>query len=349
MGTCNSKRRDELKPLKGDPCFLGEKVVPSQYTVCVAETADPKETESNIKYCSVEERYIVGNELGSGGFSVVKEGTEKVTRRKVAIKFINKNAVNPDELKMLAREIEIMTKIQHKNVLQLIEVYDTETQIAIVMELVNGGELFNKIVEKGSYSEEEARNVIRQLIEGVDYLHNKGIAHRDLKPENLLCSENERGMVIKIADFGLSKAFLNGSMLGTSCGTPDYAAPEVLRMEGTYDNSVDMWSVGVITYVVLSGYLPFYGKTQPQLFEKILNAEYRFPTTEWKKVSSEAKDFIRKLLVLETDKRYTAKQCLEHPWLKMDTVGVTGESISVAGQDYINNYVANREKLTMSR
>lgn len=285
---------------------------------------------------SVEQKYDVGRELGRGGFSVVKEGKDRQTGERVAIKFIEKRYVDQEELKLLGREIDIMKKVQHRNVLRLFEIYETENHLSLVMELVNGGELFYKIVDKGSYSEGEARDIIRQLVEGVDYLHNKGIAHRDLKPENLLCSESEEGVVIKIADFGLSKGFSNGSILDTSCGTPDYAAPEVLSMDGAYDKSVDLWSMGVITYVVLCGFPPFYGNNQPQLFEKILNAEYDFPDPEWTNISDEAKDFIQHLLVLDVHKRYTTKQCLEHPWLKEAGKTLAGNiNIGTKMQEYL--------------
>jgi len=291
--------------------------------------------EVTHKSGSVESKFEIGKELGRGGFSVVREGVDRATGEKVAIKFIEKKFVDQEELKLLGREIDIMKKVQHRNVLRLIEIYETDSALSLVMELVNGGELFYKIVDKGSYSEREARDIIRQLVEGVDYLHGKGIAHRDLKPENLLCSESEEGVVIKIADFGLSKAFANGSVLETSCGTPDYAAPEVLRMDGAYDKSVDLWSMGVITYVVLCGFPPFYGKTQAHLFEKILNADYDFPDPEWTNISEAAKDFIRHLLVLDIEKRYTTKQCLEHPWLQ--ATGLEG-NINVTNKDYMKNY-----------
>jgi len=290
---------------------------------------------------SVESKYELGKELGRGGFSIVREGTDRTTGEKIAIKFIEKKFVDQEELKLLGREIDIMKKVNHRNVLRLIEIYETDQHLSLVMELVNGGELFYKIVDKGSYSERDARDIVRQLVEGVDYLHEKGIAHRDLKPENLLCSENSEGVVIKIADFGLSKAFSGGSVLETSCGTPDYAAPEVLRMEGAYDKSVDLWSMGVITYVLLCGFPPFYGKTQAQLFEKILNAEYDFPDPEWTNISAEAKDFIDHLLLLDISKRNTTKECLKHPWLKMETA-MQG-NIQVASANYMQDYTKRKD------
>jgi len=291
----------------------------------------------------VEEYYDLQEELGKGGFSVVRKAINKSTGQAVAIKFIDKKMIgNKEELELIQREIDIMKKVQHPNVLCLIERFESPERLALVMELVTGGELFYKIVDNGSYSERDARNIVRQLVEGVDYLHGLGIAHRDLKPENLLCTDGDPGvdMIIKIADFGLSKVFNDGSVLVTSCGTPDYAAPEVLRMEGTYDSQVDTWSVGVITYVLLCGFPPFYGKTQNILFDKILRADYDFPDPEWSYVSDSAKDFIQKLLVIEPEQRYTTKQCLEHPWLKSDELTGKDDVIQV---DKIKTYYANRK------
>jgi len=290
---------------------------------------------------AVEDKYELGQELGRGGFSIVREGKNKTTGEKVAVKFIEKKFVDQEELKLLQREIDIMARVQHRNVLRLFEIFDTDHKLSLVMELVNGGELFYKIVDKGSYSEVEARDIVRQLVEGVDYLHNQGIAHRDLKPENLLCSETEDGVVIKIADFGLSKAFSGESALETSCGTPDYAAPEVLRMDGAYDKSVDLWSIGVITYVLLCGFPPFYGKSQAQLFEKILNADFDFPEPEWTQISAEAKDFINNLLVLDVKHRYNTKQCLDHPWLKALASNMTA-NIHLTNKTYLNEYVKRK-------
>jgi len=222
---------------------------------------------------------------------------------------------------LLSREIDIMKKVDHPNVLSLKEIFENSKQLTLVMELITGGELFFKIVDRGCYSEKDAANIVRQIVSGVKYLHSLGIAHRDLKPENLLCNGDNDNMQIKIADFGLSKIFAGGQQLETSCGTPDYAAPEVLTGEHAYDKSVDLWSVGVITYVLLCGYPPFYASSQPALFDKICKAKYDFPPTEWDFISDIAKDFIRNLLVLNPQKRLTAEECLMHPFLgdKLET------------------------------
>jgi len=240
---------------------------------------------------------------------------------------------------ILSREIDIMKRLDHPNVLKLKEVFETKQEIALVMELINGGELFYKIVEKGNYSEQDAASIVKQTVEGVCYLHKHGIAHRDLKPENLLCSEDDKYQPFRIviADFGLSKSFESAN-LETSCGTPEYVAPEVISAEGTYDKQVDMWSIGVITYVLLCGFSPFFSSTQTALFQKILRVDYSFPNPEWSTISEQAKDFIRKLLVKEPEKRASAQDCLAHPWLN----GSSGGSASLSTSSKLTEYNQNR-------
>jgi len=315
MGCLNSK---EAKPKDTKSTSTPTKE-PAQSTSTTRTEKKSEIIDKTATQNSVEELYKVGEEIGRGAFSVVKKGTHKKTSEDVAIKFIEKKFVDKQDLMLLAREIDIMKKVDHANVLKLKEVFETDDTIALVMELVTGGELFYKIVEKGNYSEKDAANIVAQMINGVDYLHDQGIAHRDLKPENLLCSGEDdpeyRPFRVVIADFGLSKIFDSGEALETSCGTPDYVAPEVITAEGSYDKSVDMWSCGVITYVLLCGFSPFLSSTQTGLFEKIIKVEYDFPDPEWTNISAEAKDFIRHLLVKDPNERWTAKQCKQHPWL----------------------------------
>jgi len=195
------------------------------------------------------------------------------------------------------------------------EVIDSTDTLYLILEFASGGELFDAIVKKGSYSETDAAKIIRQILEAIQYVHNHGIAHRDLKPENLLLVQSETGEdIIKIADFGLSKDF-GAEQLQTSCGTPDYVAPEVLMGE-PYDMGVDIWSIGVISYVLLCGFPPFYGDSQKELFENIMNGTYDFPDPEWTEVSDQAKDFIKKILVVDVEKRASAEECLQHEWIK---------------------------------
>jgi len=280
-----------------------------------------------VKDEPIEDYYVLGKEIGRGGFSVVREGTHIKTGVKYAIKCISKEQMeSEDEIKLLLREVQIMKKISHPNVLKLYEVFEDASNFYLVTELVTGKELFDKIVEKGNYTEKDAANIVRQIISAVEYLHENGIAHRDLKPENLLSAGGGEDEVIKIADFGFSKNF-GEEKLKTSCGSPGYVAPEVLTNED-YDSSVDMWSVGVIIYILLCGYPPFYADNAPALFKKIMEVKYDFDDPSWEEVSEEAKDLIRHLLVKDPKQRWTAKQCAAHPWVR----GVAGKATDFSKQ-----------------
>jgi len=273
---------------------------------------------------SIEKKYGFGEVIGKGAFSEVFEGFDRTSKEKFAIKVVKKKHIKK---KFLEREINIMMKIRHKGILLCHEVYETDTTIYLVLELVHGGELYDKIVDDGEYTEDETKVILLQVLDAVEYLHQQGIAHRDLKPENILCVEkkkNKRGTRferLKIADFGLSKMFTAEDMV-SQVGSPTYVAPEVLltsEQKPSYDKAVDMWSVGVITYVLLTGCFPFYNedKDYAALYEKIIKVEYVWPDKP--KLTADAKGFIQKLLVRDPEKRFTPAQCRAHPWLK-DTV-----------------------------
>jgi len=251
--------------------------------------------------------------IGSGSFSVVKKGRHKTTKKEYAIKCIQKRFI---KIHLLEREINIMQKLKHPHILPLIEVFENKDYIFLVLELVTGGELFDRIVEKGNYTEKDATNIVKQILSAVQYLHSEGVVHRDLKPENLLCNDDKDGNIhIYVADFGLSRLFNEDEQLTTYCGSPEYVAPEVLAC-APYEKAVDLWSVGVITYILLTGFLPFYDKNHAVLFEKIQNVEYNWD--DCPEVSPAAKHFIQHLLVKDPKKRYTAEQALAHPWVKGD-------------------------------
>jgi len=220
--------------------------------------------------------------------------------------------MNKDQKTLLEREIAVMAKLKHPNIVELIEAYDTPKYTYLVLELVYGGELFDEIINRAEpYYEDDAKAMVRQLMLAAEYMHAMGIAHRDLKPENLLLSEDKK--TLKISDFGLSKDFTS-EKLTTSCGTAIYVAPEVL-MATSYDTGCDIWSLGVITYILLSAHVPFDGLTENEVFEKILRAAYSFPKKLFEHISEDAKDFISKIFVVDTKNRMDATQCLEHPWL----------------------------------
>ncbi|XP_050414133.1 calcium/calmodulin-dependent protein kinase type 1 isoform X2 [Patella vulgata] len=181
------------------------------------------------------------------------------------------------------------------------------------MELVTGGELFDRIVEKGSYTEKDASLLIKQVLEAVDFMHERGVVHRDLKPENLLYYSADPDSKIMISDFGLSKMEDSGIM-ATACGTPGYVAPEVLAQK-PYGKAVDCWSIGVISYILLCGYPPFYDENDAMLFQQILKAEFEFDSPYWDDISESAKEFIRKLMCKDPNLRNTCKQAIAHPWI----------------------------------
>jgi calcium/calmodulin-dependent protein kinase I len=264
----------------------------------------------------INDVYDVGDELGKGGFSIVYQAVRKSDKTKWAVKVIDKEALK-DDIKLLKREVEIMKQVNHNNILKLNEIYEDEQKVYIVMELVQGSELFDRVVDKGFYTEKQAKNIVLQILSAIAYLHNVGIAHRDLKPENLLCSGDGDEEVVKLADFGLAKMFNGEEELMTSCGTPGYVAPEVLLCE-SYDKGVDMWGIGIITFILLAGYPPFYAEDDTAMFERIMNCDYDFEDECWDDVSDVAKDFIQKLLVKDPEQRLNAEEAQEHPWLSTD-------------------------------
>uniref|UniRef100_A0A8V5HAP5 Uncharacterized protein n=1 Tax=Melopsittacus undulatus TaxID=13146 RepID=A0A8V5HAP5_MELUD len=255
--------------------------------------------------------------LGTGAFSEVVLAEEKATRKLVAIKCITKKALEGKETS-IENEIAVLHKIKHPNIVALDDIYESSTHLYLIMQLVSGGELFDRIVEKGFYTERDASALIRQILDAVKYLHDMGIVHRDLKPENLLYYSMDEDSKIMISDFGLSKIEGCGSVMSTACGTPGYVAPEVLAQK-PYSKAVDCWSIGVIAYILLCGYPPFYDENDAKLFEQILRAEYEFDSPYWDDISDSAKDFIQHLMEKDPCKRFTCEQALQHPWIAGDT------------------------------
>lgn len=234
----------------------------------------------------------------------------------VAIKCIDKKALKGKE-ESLENEIKVLRKLRHSNIVQLYDTYDEKQYMYLVMELVTGGELFDRIVEKGSFTERDASVLMRQVLEAVAFMHENGVVHRDLKPENLLYYDQKEDSKIMISDFGLSKTEESGVM-ATACGTPGYVAPEVLQQK-PYGKAVDVWSIGVITYILLCGYPPFYDENDANLFAQIIHGEYEFDSPYWDEISDSAKDFISHLMCCNPDQRFTCQQALVHPWITGDT------------------------------
>ncbi|CAL8291619.1 unnamed protein product [Boreogadus saida] len=255
--------------------------------------------------------------LGTGAFSEVVMARERATSKMVAIKCIPKKALKGKETS-IENEIAVLRKIKHENIVALEDIYESHNHLYLIMQLVSGGELFDRIVEKGFYTEMDASRLIRQVLDAVNYLHSMGIVHRDLKPENLLYFNPLDDSKIMISDFGLSKMEGTGDVMATACGTPGYVAPEVLAQK-PYSKAVDCWSIGVIAYILLCGYPPFYDENDSKLFEQILKADYEFDAPYWDDISDSAKDFISNLMEKDPEKRFTCDQSLEHPWIAGDT------------------------------
>lgn len=252
--------------------------------------------------------YKLGKTLGIGAFGKVKVAVHVLTGHKVAIKILNRKKIkNMDMEEKVRREIKILRLFMHPHIIRLYEVIETTTDIFVVMEYVKCGELFDHIVEKGRLQEEEARNFFQQIIAGVEYCHKNKVCHRDLKPENLLLDAKYN---VKIADFGLSNIMQDGHLLKTSCGSPNYAAPEVISGKLYAGPEVDVWSCGVILYALLCGTLPFDDENIPNLFKKIKGGIYTLPSH----LSALARDLIPRMLVVDPIKRMTIPQIRQHPW-----------------------------------
>lgn len=258
-------------------------------------------------------KYELGKTIGEGSFAKVKVAKNVETGDVVAIKILDREQVLRHKMvEQLKREISTMKLIKHPNVIKIFEVMASKTKIYIVIEFVDGGELFDKIAKHGRLREDEARRYFQQLINAVDYCHSRGVFHRDLKPENLLLDSHG---VLKVSDFGLSalsQQLQGDGLLHTACGTPNYVAPEVLKDKGYDGTASDVWSCGVILYVLMAGYLPFDETSLMALYLKICSADFTFPS--W--FSSGAKKLIKRILDPEPLTRITVAEIIEDEWFK---------------------------------
>ncbi|XP_069480507.1 death-associated protein kinase 2 isoform X2 [Ambystoma mexicanum] len=307
-----------------------------------------------FKQQKVEDVYEIGEELGSGQFAIVKKCKEKSTGIEYAAKFIKKRqsrasrrGVRREEIE---REVDILQHVQHPNIVTLHDVYENRTDVVLILELVSGGELFDFLAQKESLSEEEATRFIKQILDGVSYLHAKKIAHFDLKPENImLLDKNIPIPHIKLIDFGLAHKREDGVEFKNIFGTPEFVAPEIINYE-PLGLPADLWSIGVITYILLSGASPFLGDTKQETLANITAVSYEFDEEFFSHTSDLAKDFIRKLLVKDTRKRLSIKEALTHPWItpvdKRQAM-VRRESV-INLENFKKQYARRRWKLTIS-
>uniref|UniRef100_A0A8C2P0N5 non-specific serine/threonine protein kinase n=1 Tax=Capra hircus TaxID=9925 RepID=A0A8C2P0N5_CAPHI len=275
---------------------------------------------STFRQEDVEDHYEMGEELGSGQFAIVRKCRQKGTGKEYAAKFIKKRRLSSSRRGVsreeIEREVNILREIRHPNIITLHDIFENRTDVVLILELVSGGELFDFLAEKESLTEDEATQFLKQILDGVHYLHSKRIAHFDLKPENImLLDKNVPNPRIKLIDFGIAHKIEAGNEFKNIFGTPEFVAPEIVNYE-PLGLEADMWSIGVITYILLSGASPFLGETKQETLTNISAVNYDFDEEYFSNTSELAKDFIRRLLVKDPKRRMTIAQSLEHSWIK---------------------------------
>ncbi|XP_072196847.1 calcium/calmodulin-dependent protein kinase type II subunit gamma isoform X3 [Excalfactoria chinensis] len=261
------------------------------------------------------DEYQLYEELGKGAFSVVRRCVKKSSSQEYAAKIINTKKLSARDHQKLEREARICRLLKHPNIVRLHDSISEEGFHYLVFDLVTGGELFEDIVAREYYSEADASHCIHQILESVNHIHQHDIVHRDLKPENLLLASKCKGAAVKLADFGLAIEVQGEQQAWFGfAGTPGYLSPEVLRKD-PYGKPVDIWACGVILYILLVGYPPFWDEDQHKLYQQIKAGAYDFPSPEWDTVTPEAKNLINQMLTINPAKRITADQALKHPWV----------------------------------
>ncbi|XP_032359064.1 calcium/calmodulin-dependent protein kinase type II delta chain isoform X9 [Etheostoma spectabile] len=261
------------------------------------------------------DEYQLYEELGKGAFSVVRRCVKKSSGQEYAAKIINTKKLSARDHQKLEREARICRLLKHPNIVRLHDSISEEGFHYLVFDLVTGGELFEDIVAREYYSEADASHCISQILESVNHIHQHDIVHRDLKPENLLLASKMKGAAVKLADFGLAIEVQGDQQAWFGfAGTPGYLSPEVLRKD-PYGKPVDIWACGVILYILLVGYPPFWDEDQHKLYQQIKAGAYDFPSPEWDTVTPEAKNLINQMLTINPAKRITAEQALKHPWI----------------------------------
>ncbi|MFS7908370.1 putative protein kinase CAMK-CDPK family [Helianthus anomalus] len=269
---------------------------------------------------NLKDFYMLGKKLGNGQFGTTYLCVEKKTSKQFACKSIAKRKLlTDDDIVDVKREIEIMHHLSgHPNVVSIKGAYEDSISVYLVMELCAGGELFDRIIDKSYYSEQKAADLAKTIVSVIEGCHSLGVMHRDLKPENFLFVDDDEDSVMKIIDFGLSSFFKPGEIFTDVVGSPYYVAPEVLLKY--YGPEADIWSAGVIIYVLLCGVPPFYADTEEDIFEEVLHGKLDFSIDPWPKISESAKDLVKKMLVRDRKKRITAHEVLCHPWISVDGV-----------------------------
>ncbi|XP_011923955.1 PREDICTED: myosin light chain kinase, smooth muscle isoform X2 [Cercocebus atys] len=309
------------------------------------EVSDDDEKESEVDYRTVtinteqkvSDVYDIEERLGSGKFGQVFRLVEKKTRKIWAGKFFK--AYSAKEKENIRQEISIMNCLHHPKLVQCVDAFEEKANIVMVLEIVSGGELFERIIDEDfELTERECIKYMRQISEGVEYIHKQGIVHLDLKPENIMCV-NKTGTRIKLIDFGLARRLENAGSLKVLFGTPEFVAPEVINYE-PIGYATDMWSIGVICYILVSGLSPFMGDNDNETLANVTSATWDFDDEAFDEISDDAKDFISNLLKKDMKNRLDCTQCLQHPWLMKDTKNMEAKKLS---KDRMKKYMARRK------
>jgi len=286
----------------------------------------------------LRDHYRIGKMLGSGAFGEVRVCVHRESGAQRAVKVLRKSHMDEDEKKMLFNEINNLKDLDHPNILKMYEFFEDEKRYYIVTEICKGGELFDEILASGRFNEKNAAVLIKQVLSCINYCHNANIVHRDLKPENILLEANKEFDQIKIIDFGTSLVYDPNKKLDEKLGTPYYIAPEVLGKN--YGSKCDIWSIGVIVYILLSGIPPFNGKDDQEIMKAVRKGKFSFSDKCWSSVSDQAKDFISKLLTLDQNARPTAAEALTHPWITELSKIEVDESLTLGALGNLKNFKA---------
>ena len=270
-----------------------------------------KENIISHKTSNITKEYTFGKVIGTGSYGQVRLAVHRLTKQVRAVKIIQKAKVN---INALLNEINILSKLSHPNIMQIFEVFDDNTNVYIVSEYCKGGELFDIISKKGSFTEKDACVIMKQLMSAICYSHQNNIVHRDLKPENILMDNDTDDLTIKLIDWGCAQTIKSAKQSKQADGTAYYIAPEVLK--GEYDEKCDIWACGVIFYILLCGYPPFNGETDDEIYEAVLSGKFQFPEEDWGQVSQDAKDLIKKMLTKDPKKRISALYSMQDVWFK---------------------------------
>lgn len=322
MGVCSSSQPEKKEPLaeKKNSNTTTQSAKPAAQSATngnSGQAGDFKISASTFvreQHGKITDFYnLLSPPLGQGAFGEVRKATHKQTQMARAVKIIVKSSATKEEQERLINEVNVLKDLDHPNIIRIYEFMQDDKNFYIVSELCNGGELFDKIIEKKSFTEKMAAGVLKQVLSATHYCHEHKIVHRDLKPENILYESKSDTSPIKVIDFGTSRSFDPNEKMNQKFGTPYYIAPEVLRKK--YDEKCDIWSIGVIAYILLCGYPPFNGGTDKIIMDKVAKGQYNFDGDEWRVVSADAKDFIRHLLEFEPTSRYTALKALNDKWI----------------------------------